>query len=230
MVGIVTGQPFEQYLQTRIFAPLGMRYTGRLSADSAAATPQAPPVERVFGIMWKSNVRVPLYGARRVGGGSLRSTVDDLARFLIAHGNEGRYHDVRILGPDTARLMHAPHHLVSVDMGMVSSGYGWTRYQEDSWQFWGAPLAYFGAQGHGGSDVGYRSRVWYVEEDSGGYGIVLLINAADFLKRDMLWFMSAYRLIEDQLLREARSRFRARSRQTSDGQPTAFRCTTRNGG
>ena len=38
--------------------------------------------------------------------GSLSSTADDMSRFMLAHLHGGAYGDARILGEDTARMMH----------------------------------------------------------------------------------------------------------------------------
>lgn len=164
----------------------------------------------MYGVVWKSNVLVPRYGADHVGGGGLSSTVPDLARFLIAHANRGRLGDTKLLESETVDLMHAPYVMTRADLGMVASGYGWVRYQETPWQYWGTRLDFYGAQGHGGSDVGYRSRMWYVQEASGAYGVVLLTNVADFFKTDMPWLFSAWMRIESLLINDARRRWQAK--------------------
>ena len=86
---------------------------------------------------------------------------------------------------------------------MEAYGYGWTRYQQAPWQFWGSFFPFYGAEGHGGSDVGYRTRLYAVEKDEGGFGVIVLTNTANFFKTDQLWFFSTYLQIETLLMEEA---------------------------
>jgi hypothetical protein len=60
-----------------------------------------------------------------------------------------------------------------------------------------------GAQGHGGADYGYRSSMYYVEEEEGGYGVIILTNLDNFFKEDMLWYFAIYLQLEDLLMEEA---------------------------
>ena len=201
LVEQIYARPFDEMLQKEIFDPLGMAHTARLSEDPPY--PQAAPMERVYGVFSKANLQAPIYGSARVGGGGLYSTVPDMAQFLIAHLNQGRAGDVQLLAPETVTEMHRPRVYSSADLGMEAYGYGWTRYQQSPWQFWGSFFQFYGAGGHGGSDVGYRARLYAVEKDKGGFGVVLLTNTANFFKTDQLWFFSTYLQIETLLMEEA---------------------------
>lgn len=90
-------------------------------------------------------------GARRIGGGGVRSNASDLARFLIAHSNGGQYGGTQVLTPESVELMHSPRMSVQADLGMVASGYGWAIYQGEPRYYWGSRFDYYGVEGHGGS-------------------------------------------------------------------------------
>ncbi len=201
LVEVVSGQSFDQYLHEEICAPLGMAHTARLTVDPPSQ--QAIPVERVYGVLSKANLEVPFYGAARVGGGGLYSTVADMAQFVIAHLNQGRVGEVQLLAPETVNEMHQPRVFSSADLGMEAYGYGWTLYQEQPWEYWGTMLQFYGAGGHGGGDIGYRTRIYAVEKDEGGFGVIVLTNTENFFKTDQPWYFSTYLQLETLLMEEA---------------------------
>jgi CubicO group peptidase (beta-lactamase class C family) len=110
IVARVSGQPYDQYIQQHILDPLGM-------AHSTARSP-IPADLRTFvsmGYMYKNDVFqvYPNYTAQPalVPSGGQQASVTDMARFMIAHLQDGRYSDatipeVRILEESTARQMH----------------------------------------------------------------------------------------------------------------------------
>ena len=201
LVESVSGRFFDEYLQGEIFEPLGMTHTARLSEHPPF--PQATPTERVYGVLSKANLEAPIYGAARVGGGGLYSTVPDMAQFLIAHLNQGQVRDVQLLTPEMMAEMHKPRVYSNADLGMEAYGYGWTQYRQEPWQFWGSHFQFYGAEGHGGGDIGYRARIYMVEEDEGGFGVIVLTNTQNFFKWDELWLFSTYLQLETLLLEEA---------------------------
>lgn len=177
-----------------------MTHTARLSEDPPY--PQATPTERVYGVLSKANLEAPIYGAARVGGG-LYSTVPDMAQFVIAHLNQGQVGDVQLLTPEMMAEMHKPRVYSSADLGMEAYGYGWTLYRQEPWQFWGTLLQFYGAGGHGGGDIGYRTRICAVEEEKSGFGVIVLTNTENFFKSDSLWHFSTYMQLETLLMEEA---------------------------
>ncbi|HWQ19165.1 MAG TPA: serine hydrolase, partial [Methanotrichaceae archaeon] len=104
MVGEISARPFDQYVEENIFRPLGMNNStfqqplpDRLSKQMAIGYTysggdyKAEPFEYV--VVWPA--------------GSMSSTSADMARFMIAHLQNGRYGDARILQDATARRMHS---------------------------------------------------------------------------------------------------------------------------
>lgn len=98
----VSGETFEQYIQRHIFQPLGMAHATFVQPLPAAMVPD-------MALSYAAASQPPrpyeLVNARPAG--SLSATGADLARFMIAHLQDGRLGDARILEPETARLMHA---------------------------------------------------------------------------------------------------------------------------
>lgn len=93
----VSGQSFDDYVESRIFRPLGMRYStfrqplpAAIAPYVATGYPQASA--KAKGFEWV-----------QVGpAGSMSASGVDMARFMIAHLQNGR----GILRPETAAMMH----------------------------------------------------------------------------------------------------------------------------
>ncbi|WP_419808269.1 serine hydrolase domain-containing protein [Sphingomonas sp.] len=93
----VSGMPFDDYVEQRIFAPLGMRYsTFRQPLPTALAPYMAVGYPRA------SEKAEPFENVTPFPAGSLSSSGVDMARFMIAHLQNGR----GILKPETAAMMH----------------------------------------------------------------------------------------------------------------------------
>lgn len=208
LVEEVSGQPLDKHLEENIFMPLGMNNSGLLGAGDQED--QAPPYERVSSVLMHTNVPLPAYSNERLGGGGLSTTAPDVAQFMITHMNDGLHGESQILQSETIAMMHKPAVTTTADLGMAASGYGWAIRQQLPWQYWGYDFPMRGAQGHGGADYGYRANMYFVEEEEGGYGIVMLTNTADFLDKDMLWYFAIYLQLEKLLMDEAQSLWAAK--------------------
>ena len=113
LVEVVSEMPFEAFLQTRIFEPLGM-------IDTAFSVP--PEKRDRFAALYSATKEK---GLERVGkkadadgqftffpsgGGGLVSTAADYMRFSQMLLNGGELEGVRILAKETVDLMRSPHH------------------------------------------------------------------------------------------------------------------------
>jgi CubicO group peptidase (beta-lactamase class C family) len=97
----VSKQPFDDYVEQHIFAPLKM-------ASSSFRQPLPPALLQRMSKGYE-NTSKPGKGYEQVDmppAGSLASSGDDMAHFMIAHLQDGRYQDAQILKPATAHLMH----------------------------------------------------------------------------------------------------------------------------
>jgi CubicO group peptidase (beta-lactamase class C family) len=113
LVELVSGMPFDRFLRTRIFDPLGMRDTWfslpadraeRLVAlhdlESGQAVPRHDPV---FDGVDPDYPKRP--GGYFSGGAGLSGSIEDYARFLQLFLNGGELNGVRLLSPRTVELM-----------------------------------------------------------------------------------------------------------------------------
>ncbi|WP_068533615.1 serine hydrolase domain-containing protein [Paenibacillus glacialis] len=102
----VSGIAYNDYIQKNIFDPLGMKYATVQEPIPASFEPYA-----MLGYAQENDrfvTKPPTFegGFRPAGSGSVSAL--DMARFMIAHLQDGRYGDQQILKPETARLMHSP--------------------------------------------------------------------------------------------------------------------------
>ena len=97
----VSGQSFDDYVDSNIFAPLGMHHSSfrqplppRLAASMSKGYPTASEDASKYEIVGPAPA------------GSMASTGADMARFMIAHLQEGELGGKRILRPETIEKMH----------------------------------------------------------------------------------------------------------------------------
>jgi CubicO group peptidase (beta-lactamase class C family) len=110
LVEKISGIPFGQFLQQRIFAPLGMVDTAfhvdDAKADRFASCYMLSPEGRLVpfpGRTFREQTDAPS------GGGGLVSTATDYMRFCEMLRRGGALGDVRLLSPKTLALMRANH-------------------------------------------------------------------------------------------------------------------------
>ncbi|WP_380878682.1 FmtA-like protein [Sphingomonas sp. DBB INV C78] len=93
----VSGQPFDDYVDQHIFKPLGMTQSTFRQPLPKALVPQM-----ATGYSVASGKPMPFEIVGPAPAGSLSSPGADMARFMIAHLNQG----AGILKPETAKQMH----------------------------------------------------------------------------------------------------------------------------
>lgn len=102
VIEIVSGQPFDQFLQSRLFAPLRMVDSGFSVPEEKlgrlVAVPGTPPAPLSDGDVGKPQTFFS-------GGGGIVSTAPDILRFCQMLLNGGELDGVRILKPETVQLM-----------------------------------------------------------------------------------------------------------------------------
>lgn len=106
LVEIASGETFADFLADNIFRPLGM---SRSTANVPLPPDLAPDLATGYEYDYRTQRLVPLPLASRnvPPAGSVSATAGDMARFLIAHLQDGRFEQVRMLRDETARQMHA---------------------------------------------------------------------------------------------------------------------------
>ncbi|HZR42047.1 MAG TPA: serine hydrolase domain-containing protein [Ktedonobacteraceae bacterium] len=102
----VSGMPFDQYIEQHIYQPLNMsQSTFRQPVPSQLAPHLSQGYTAVDG-----TYRADLFeDVQEWPAGSMSSTATDMANFMIAHLQDGRYNNTHILQPATAEDMHKQH-------------------------------------------------------------------------------------------------------------------------
>lgn len=123
--------PFETFLQTRLFEPLGMIDTGFTLQPSQQARFMALREQQGDQFVLADDPLNSAYAALDYpsGGGGLLSTAHDYARFAAMLLNDGELEGVRILKPETVRLARSnllPPAVTHIDvpLGETLSGAG----------------------------------------------------------------------------------------------------------
>lgn len=113
LVEVLSGQPFDEFLQERVFGPLGMEDTGfHVPEENHGRLAQVYGYDRNGGLVAQStsdsNLRDQLFMAPPrffSGGAGLVSTTMDYMRFCQMLLNGGELNGVRILSPTTVAMM-----------------------------------------------------------------------------------------------------------------------------
>lgn len=160
----------------------------------------ATPYDRAYAVLARTDLALPLEDVATIGGGGMLSTAPDPAQFVIAQLNSGESGGEQVLTAETLALMQ--RYAVSVpqgagDLNQAGYGLGLGQLKAEPWNSWGHLYDMHGAIGNAGSWFGYSSQLWFAPKESGGYGIVLLVNnGADFEgeARDLWVFFGTYKM------------------------------------
>ncbi|WP_449064452.1 serine hydrolase domain-containing protein [Planomonospora algeriensis] len=120
LVGEVTGERYDAYVRRHLLAPLGMTRStaaepvpGHLAADLARGyDSDTDPLEAV-----------PFTFDRLPPDGSISATAGDMANFMIAQLNGGRFRGTAVLGPETAERMHRRSFAADPRLGGYAHGF-----------------------------------------------------------------------------------------------------------
>src|SRR5208283_4948827 len=154
----VSGEPFESYVQHHIYAPLGM----------TRSTFQQPAPEQFKaglsqGYMTASEPPRPFELIITAPAGSMSTTADDMAKFMIAYLQEGRYQDNRILKPGTVHQMFEPAVRQIDDVDVMGLGF----FEENR--------NGHRVRGHGGDTIVFHTDLDLFVDD--GVGIFFSLNS-----------------------------------------------------
>jgi CubicO group peptidase (beta-lactamase class C family) len=106
LVEVTSGVPFARYVQDNILKPLGMRHSSFEPVEE---------LEDILAIGYDYEKDTDSYREitrtyrNDTPAGALVATGTDMAAFMIAHLQDGRYRNTRILKEATAREMHRQH-------------------------------------------------------------------------------------------------------------------------
>lgn len=143
-----SGEDYNAYIQSKIFAPLGMKH-------STFGIPDPVPPEMAQPYSKGGNGYRKIEMDRMTAGpaGDVVTSATDLARFMISHLKRG----AKILAPETADFMQAQH--FEQVRGLDGWAYGFAEGERNGVRW----------IGHGGSWPGYCADLVLVPETQSGY-------------------------------------------------------------
>ncbi|MCL4247717.1 MAG: beta-lactamase family protein [Anaerolineae bacterium] len=157
IVQTVSGNSYEGYVRSAIFAPLQMSHSAASLSDPAAidiATGYR------YWFLWPLPFDAP-YPRRMTPSGFLISSAEDMTHYLIAQLNEGTYGNQQLLSPQGTVTLHTPGPLSSYGMGWVIQG------DSGSTRIW-----------HSGDTSNFHSNLLLLPDQQ--IGIVTLVNIGGF--------------------------------------------------
>jgi CubicO group peptidase (beta-lactamase class C family) len=156
----ISGQPCEDYIAANILRPLGMAHSDlRLTPTVKAALAQ--------GYEYNPPLPVPYLPILLRSAGDLKSSPNEMARFVRMMINRGTLDGISIVSPDSITRMETPKTTLASRNGL-KYGYGLGNVARI-----GHP---FIAHGHGGGLDGFLSDYEYLPEQ--GVGYFLSINSS----------------------------------------------------
>jgi hypothetical protein len=153
IVEVVSGMPFERYVETYIFEPLSMSH-------STFRQPLPPALEGKLATSYSYNgewVPGSFSYPNLQPAATMCSTASDMANFMIAHLQDGRFEGNQILKPETVRQMHS--HLFSNDERLDGFAYGFME-----WNFNGQRILW-----HSGDIENWHSGLAIIPEENIGF-------------------------------------------------------------
>jgi CubicO group peptidase (beta-lactamase class C family) len=153
LVEEISGMPFDQYIEENVLRPLDMNH-------SSFRQPLRPELasDLAVGYVYTTDYQVmPVEYLNIAPAGSLHATATDMAHFMIAHLQNGRYEDTRILEAETAQEMHQQqftHH-----PQLAGWTYGFHEHIENGQR----------AIAHGGDVTGFSSLLFLLPEQNLGF-------------------------------------------------------------
>ncbi|MEO1451443.1 MAG: serine hydrolase domain-containing protein [Bacteroidota bacterium] len=174
IVAQVSGQSFSSYCQQHIFSPLGMTHTGWFLADidtsmhaqtymwqNPTQYERLASSELIPDLLPASDsgfVATCRYSFYNYPDGLLRTSVEDLSKYMKVWLNGGRYAGGQLLKPETIDLMLTPQLSDNLRQGLC-------------WSYTGFEAVW----GHGGNDPGVQTAFYFSREK--GIGMIILQNA-----------------------------------------------------
>jgi CubicO group peptidase (beta-lactamase class C family) len=179
LVEAITGIPFDEYCNTRIFQPLGMTETSYRFADLELSHMAMP-----YGYNEHTSLYLPygFYGCPLYPAGWVITSAPQLARHLVSFIQYGELDGVKILKPETVEEMRR------IQYPDIAPQFGLFWYSKN--------LREWELMGHNGGNYGVATEMFFRPED--GVGVILLMNG-DWTNKNIRIIYD----IEARLFREA---------------------------
>ena len=161
VIETVSGMPWGQYIETNIFKPLDMRHSYTSQAE-ARQNGMATGYTALFGCM------IPFRDPERKAFTQLTVSSEDMAHYMIAQLNNGRYNGNSVISGQGMARTHT-----NLIPGTGNYGMGWV-IGEDSIS-------------HYGTGRNFRANVYMRNDENGNkWGIAVLINSMDVIAFELI--------------------------------------------
>ncbi|MDQ2741875.1 MAG: serine hydrolase [Chloroflexota bacterium] len=168
LVGEIAGSSWEEVLQERLLAPLGMANSNTSVEVSRHSDNFAYPYDEKDGAV----TRIPFRDISTVGpAGSINSSIADMGNWLLLHLNKGMHGETRLISEGQLSEMHKPQMVVDPtflapfeELPYASYGMGWLIQP-----YLDHPMIH-----HSGGIDGFTALVTFMPRDN--IGAVILTN------------------------------------------------------
>ena len=166
----VSGMTFEEYIEKRITQPLGMNRT-----TIAQPLPDRLASDMSVGYVYGKDGYAPqeFELIRLAPAGAVSTTATDMAKFMIAQLQLGRYGNERILGEATAREMQSPQFSPAPGVSSLCLG------------IYETPLHGLRMIGHAGDTVFFHSNLFIIPKEQIGLFITCNSPGGSPLRNDL---------------------------------------------
>jgi CubicO group peptidase (beta-lactamase class C family) len=148
-----SGVPFSEYVEKHIFTPLGMTHS---TLRQPLPAELASDLSNGYTYAQGTYTKVGFEYAVVYPAGAASSTATDMTRFMLAHLQNGRLGDSRILQAETAKQMHSQ--LFTADPRLPGMAHG---FMENS-------INGHRIISHGGDTLFFHSNLWLIPDQNTG--------------------------------------------------------------
>ncbi len=174
----VSGVPFSRYVDDHILKPLNMPNS---TFDQPLPAALEPNMSKGYRVASDEPLKFEMVSA--FPAGSMSSSAADMANFMIAHLQDGRFGDASILKPETVKLMH--QRLFGLDDAAPGMAHGFYEESQNGMRI----------IGHGGDTVAFHSDLHLIPEKGVGFFISYnSLGKGEAPMREMIWtaFLDRY--------------------------------------
>ena len=182
----ISGEEFSDYIDRHIFAPLGMTHS-----TFKEPVPETWQDDVAIGYEWKDG-RFEAQPAEMIyniaPAGSMSSTGADVGRFMIAHLQDGKLGDARILETGTARQMRT--RLIANSPSLTGIAHGFLESRASNPRI----------IGHGGNTGEFHSNLILIPEENLGFYISMTGGDGSYVARSEITGLVIDRLVPTERL------------------------------
>ncbi len=186
MVEQISGVSWEEFVESRIFYPLGMTD----SNFSVEKSKQAPDHALPYVLKEKEVTAIPFRNIDTIGpAGSINSHVTEMANWVLLNLNKGKFGDQAIVSESSLKEIHSPQMISGRSL----------RYDETFYSLYGMGWGMTSYRGHvllshGGGIDGFTALVSLMPKDD--MGLVILTNLGGSPVTQAVMYQAYYRLLD----------------------------------